>query len=103
MRRSTLSTAKTSSVPLNPCAKGQRAVDYTRIALWNILPNGRKTAFYSIGGMLEKHPSWFREDLTALFDLLAAGKLKPAIERHMRLEDAAVKGRIVLTVSEQIK
>ena len=64
----------------------------------------------AIGGMREKHPDWFKEDLAALFDLLAADKLKPAIERHMRLEDAAeahrliedaaVKGRIVLTVSE---
>ncbi len=45
-----------------------------------------------------------------LFDLLAEGKIKPAIERRMKLEDAAeahklieqtaVKGRIVLDVNE---
>jgi len=85
-------------------------LDYIKIALWNILPNGRKTAFYSIGGLRKKKPEWFKDDLGALFDLLQAGKIKPAIERHMKLEDAkeahelieqaTVKGRIVLDVGE---
>ncbi|MBT3314719.1 MAG: zinc-binding dehydrogenase [Anaerolineae bacterium] len=89
---------------------GNVPVDYMKVALWNILPNGRKTAFYAIGGMREKHPEWFKEDLAALFDLLKAGKFSPAIERRMKLEDAkeahelieqaAVKGRIVLMVNE---
>ena len=81
-----------------------------KVALWNILPNGRKASFYSIGGLRKKNPKWFKEDLAALFDLLKEAKLKPAIERYMKLEDAAeahelienaaVKGRIVLTVGE---
>ncbi len=87
---------------------GSVPMDYVKVAMWNILPNGRKTAFYSIGGMRAKHPDWFKEDLAALFILLSAGKIKPAIERRMKLEDAAqahelieqaaVKGRIVLAL-----
>ena len=89
---------------------GNVPVDYMKVALWNMLPNGRKAAFYAIGGMREKNPGWFKEDLATLFELLAAGKLEPAIERRMKLEDAkeahelieqaAVKGRIVLMVNE---
>ncbi len=89
---------------------GNVAMDYMNIALWNILPNGRKASFYSIGALRKKHPQWFKEDLGALFGLLKEGKIKPSIEKRMRLEDAsqahelieqaAVKGRIVLIVDE---
>lgn len=89
---------------------GSVPMAYTKVALWNILPNGRKTSFYSIGALRKKNPEWFKEDLSVLFDLLAAGKIKPSIERRMNLEDAAqahelieeaaVKGRIVLDVNE---
>ena len=89
---------------------GNVALDYMSVMLWNILPNGRKASFYSIGDLRKKNPEWFKEDLGALFDLLKEGKIKPAIERRMKLEDAAqahklieqaaVKGRIVLMVNE---
>lgn len=36
---------------------------YMKVALWNILPNGRKTSFYSIGSLRDKNPEWFKEDL----------------------------------------
>ncbi len=88
---------------------GNVPVEYMSVALWNMLPNGRKAAFYSIGALREKQPQWFKEDLTALFELLSKGKIKPAIERRMNLEDAAqahglieqaaVKGRIVLMIN----
>mgnify|MGYP002641191003 FL=1 len=87
---------------------GSVPTDYMKMALWNILPNGRKTSFYSIGALRKKHPDWFKKDLAVLFDLLEAGKIKPAIERRMKLEDAAkaheliekaaIKGRIVLVL-----
>lgn len=89
---------------------GNIPVDYMKISLWNILPNGRRTAFYSIGEFRRRHPDWFKEDLGALFGLLADEKIKPAIERRMKLEEAAeahrliesaaVKGRIVFMVNE---
>ena len=89
---------------------GSVPMEYMSIALWNILPNGRKSAFYSIGAMRKKQPDWFKEDLAELFNLLAKGKIKPVIEKRMKLEDAAqahelieqakVKGRLVLMVNE---
>ncbi|MFV9674706.1 MAG: medium chain dehydrogenase/reductase family protein [Anaerolineales bacterium] len=89
---------------------GSVPMAYMKIALWNILPNGRKTSFYSIGDLRKKNPEWFKEDLGALFGSLKKDKIKPSIERRMKLEDAArahelieqaaVKGRIVLMVNE---
>jgi NADPH:quinone reductase-like Zn-dependent oxidoreductase len=89
---------------------GSVPMDYMKIALWNFLPNGRKTKFYSIGDLREKQPEWFKKDLSTLIDLLVKGKIKPSIDRRMTLEkarlahemieQAVVKGRIVLMVNE---
>ncbi len=89
---------------------GNVPIEYMKVALWNWLPNGRSSTFYSIGALRKKQPNWFREDLAALFDLLAQGKIKPAIEQRMKLteaieahkliDQAAVQGRIVLMVNE---
>ena len=64
---------------------------------------------YSIGGVRQKQPAWFSEDLTALFNLLAQDKIKPVIAARMPLaeasrahelvEGAEVQGKIVLTVA----
>jgi len=89
---------------------GNVALDYMSIAVWNILPNGRQASFYSIGDLRKKKPEWFKEDLQVLFGLLKDGKIKPSIEKRLKLEDAAqaheliekaaVKGRIVLIVND---
>jgi len=91
---------------------GNVPIEYMRVALSNILPNGRKAVFYSIGDLRKKNPEWFKEDLGALFGLLKEGKIKPSIERRMKLEEAAqahelieqvaVNGRIVLMVNEEV-
>ena len=91
---------------------GNVPIEYIRVALSNILPNGRKAVFYSIGDLRKKNPEWFKEDLGALFSMLKEGKIKPSIERRMKLEgaaqahelieQAAVKGRIVLMVNEEV-
>ena len=91
---------------------GNVPIEYIRVALSNILPNGRKAVFYSIGDLRKKNPEWFKEDLGALFGMLKEGKIKPSIERRMKLEgaaqahelieQAAVKGRIVLMVNEEV-
>lgn len=88
---------------------GSIPLDFVRLKLWNILPNGRTTAFYSIGALRQKQPDWFSEDLSKLFDLLMQGKIKPVIAARMSLMDikrahelierAEVQGKIVLTVS----
>lgn len=88
---------------------GNILLDFVKLQLWNILPNSRSTTFYSIGALREKQPDWFSADLAALFDLLAQGKIKPVIAQRMGLaeaarahelvEQAAVKGKIVMTCS----
>lgn len=89
---------------------GNIPFDFLQLQLWNIVPNGRSTTFYSIGPWRKKHADWFYEDLVKLFNLLAQGKIKPVIWKRMPLaeatraheliEQAAVQGKIVLTVSE---
>ena len=89
---------------------GSIPLDFIRLTLWNILPNGRSAMFYSIGAWRQKHPDWFCEDLTKLFDLLSQRKVKPVIAMRMPLtearraheliERAEVAGKIILAVQE---
>ena len=51
------------------------ATTFSRIALWNILPNGKRATFYTIYTLKSKHPEWFREDLALLLELLAEGRI----------------------------
>ena len=91
---------------------GNVPIEFMQVKLWDILPNGRSTTFYSIGALRKKHPDWFHADLTELLNLLAQSKIKPVIAERMRLdeathaheliEQAAVQGKIVLMVSEHI-
>ncbi|HMA84907.1 MAG TPA: medium chain dehydrogenase/reductase family protein [Desulfosalsimonadaceae bacterium] len=88
---------------------GSIPLDFFRLKIWNMLPNGRSAMFYSIGALRQKHPEWFSEDLDQLFDLLEKGKIKPIIAERMPLadvrraheliENSRVQGKIVLTVS----
>ncbi|MCK5153765.1 MAG: zinc-binding dehydrogenase [Spirochaetales bacterium] len=87
---------------------GNVALEFMQLKLWNILPNGKKVDFYSIGDMRKNNPAWFKEDLGKLFDLLKERKITPVIAERLTLKDAekahrlidsaSVKGRIVLTV-----
>jgi NADPH:quinone reductase-like Zn-dependent oxidoreductase len=73
--------------------------------LMNLAP-GKAARFYSITSLKKQHPDWYREDLTTLLNLLAAGKIAPVVaERlplaqaaraHDLLERSAVSGKIVL-------
>ncbi len=75
-------------------------------ALWRLLPDGKKTSFYNIQTRRQRHPADFKEDLAALFKLLADGKLHPAVaERvslddvvniHRRLDSGDIAGKVVL-------
>ena len=76
------------------------------LVLWNLWPNGKRVAFYSITAMRKRHPQWFEQDLSALLDLLARGEIDPDVaERigfedidaaHARLESGGVRGKLVL-------
>jgi NADPH:quinone reductase-like Zn-dependent oxidoreductase len=89
---------------------GSIPLDFVRLKLWNWLPNGHATAFYSIGAMRRRHPDWFRQDLARLFAMLAEGRLDPAVSEvmplaeirraHERVEAGAVAGKLVIRVSD---
>lgn len=88
---------------------GSIPMDFVKLKLWDWLPNGHSTAFYSIGAMRRKHPEWFRADLATLFDMLAEGRIAPVVaevlplekvrEAHERIEAGEVAGKLVLRVS----
>jgi NADPH:quinone reductase-like Zn-dependent oxidoreductase len=77
-----------------------------RLYLWRGLPGGKRARFYSINVMRALHPAWFREDLARLFDLLAAGAIRPRVaerisfgevaDAHRRLEAGGLGGKLVL-------
>lgn len=88
---------------------GSIPLDFMRLKLWSILPNQRSATFYSIGATREKHPEWFTEDLTLLFDLLENKKIRPVIggrfhmteaaKAYERIEIGEVNGKMILEVS----
>jgi NADPH:quinone reductase-like Zn-dependent oxidoreductase len=88
---------------------GNVPLDFMRLKLWDILPNGRSAIFYSIGALRKRNPHWFSEDLQTLFGLLAEGRIKPIVSKkmlfteakqaHEILENAGVQGKIVLNVT----
>ncbi|MBR9652985.1 medium chain dehydrogenase/reductase family protein [Thalassovita aquimarina] len=90
---------------------GSIPLDFVRLKLWDWLPNGHATAFYSIGAMRRQHPEWFKHDLAALFAMLSEGRLAPAIAEvlpladarraHERLEAGDVEGKLILRVSDR--
>ncbi len=77
---------------------------------WEWFPeDDKRVTFYSIQSQREAEPGWFRDDLTALFDLALEGNLDPQIwkrlplseaaEAHRLIESRQVRGKIVLQVS----
>jgi NADPH:quinone reductase-like Zn-dependent oxidoreductase len=56
----------------------------TRLHLLGRLAGGKRVRIYSINHMRTQHPAWFREDLTRLFELSAAGT-PPAAHRQKDL------------------
>lgn len=81
-----------------------------RVYLWRRLLGwlfGRKRLrVYSINLMRARHPDWFRTDLARLFDLLAAGAVRPRVagriafeevaDAHRRVEAGGLDGKLVL-------
>jgi NADPH:quinone reductase-like Zn-dependent oxidoreductase len=81
-----------------------------RIYLWRrlleIAPGARRIRPYSINLMRARHPTWFKQDLEQLLELLANGAIRPrlaerigfdqVIEAHRRLEAGLLQGKAVL-------
>jgi NADPH2:quinone reductase len=71
-----------------------------------LLPGRKRVVPYSIQWLKRAKPALFRRDLTALFDLLKQGKIKPLVARRFPLAEAraaqellgkgGVTGKIVL-------
>jgi NADPH2:quinone reductase len=71
-----------------------------------LLPGRKRVIPYSIQWLKRLKPAWFRQDLTALFDLLEQKKIKPLIAERFPLAEArqaqellgkgGVTGKIVL-------
>lgn len=84
-------------------------LDVARLMFRKLIPDGRSTRLYSIARWRRRHPRWFHEDLSALFQLLAEGRIRPNIEKrmpllealhaHELLEQGGVQGRIVLVAA----
>jgi NADPH:quinone reductase len=77
-----------------------------RLSLSRWLPGGKRVRGYSINVMRARHPTWFRQDLERLFELLATRAITPRVaERisfgqvahaHRRLEVGGLMGKLVL-------
>jgi NADPH2:quinone reductase len=71
-----------------------------------LLPGRKRVLPYSIQWLKRLRPAWFRDDLTALLDLLRQRGITPLIaarfplaearKAHERLGEAGVTGKIVL-------
>jgi NADPH:quinone reductase len=74
-----------------------------------LLPGRKRVVSYSIQWLKRLRPAWFRQDLSALFDLLEHQKIKPLIARRFPLAEArhahellgkgGVTGKIVLVLN----
>lgn len=77
-----------------------------RFQLLELMDATRSVMGYNVTVMKAARPDWYREDLSALLALLAAGRIRPLIaERiplaeaaraHQLLDDAAVAGKLIL-------
>jgi NADPH:quinone reductase-like Zn-dependent oxidoreductase len=77
------------------------------IALPKLIPDGRRTNFYTAWSLEKSRPAAYQQDLAAVLSLLAAGAVQPMIAETMPLHQAvsaqqqltkgAVTGKIVLT------
>ena len=66
----------------------------------------RRVLAYRIAKLKQRHPDWFREDLTTLFALLQEEKIQPLVAERLQLDQArrahellgraAVEGELVL-------
>ncbi|MBU2670234.1 medium chain dehydrogenase/reductase family protein [Actinoplanes bogorensis] len=65
-------------------------VTLARLAIWNALPNGKQASFYDLWSGkkdIESFRSRTREDLTAVLDLLAAGRITAQVAARVPLTD----------------
>jgi NADPH2:quinone reductase len=77
----------------------------------NLLPNGKRVRAFQVAKLRDRHPDWFREDATTLFEFLAEGKIEPIVAERIPLAEArrahenlgrgGVTGKQVLVCDEE--
>lgn len=91
-------------------AEGKRMLpilgSIARLYIQRWMPGKKHASFYSVNAMRARHPTWFKEDLAKLFQLLAAGDIQPKIagkvsleqvaEAHRQIEAGGLAGKLVL-------
>jgi NADPH2:quinone reductase len=91
---------------------GRRAIPLTllMLGLLKLIPSGRQASMSAdIATFAKVHDGWYRETLTELLGLLAAGRLKPvvaeriplseAVRAHELLDRGGYAGKVVLVTS----
>jgi NADPH2:quinone reductase len=70
----------------------QRFRGFARFALYLVggwlLPGRKRLVPYSIQTLKRLRPAWFRQDLSALLDLLQQQKIKPIVAHRLPLAEA---------------
>lgn len=59
-----------------------------RLMSYKLVPDGKRSIFYSIAVTGKSKRDWLKEDLNFLFQLLAKGAIRPAIQQLFPLADA---------------
>jgi NADPH:quinone reductase-like Zn-dependent oxidoreductase len=72
-----------------PSSLGALLLGAAKLALANLLPNGKSAEFYGISALYLRDKKPFMEDLPQLFKLLEAGQIRPAITQQFPLLEAA--------------
>ena len=84
-------TASTKGLPGNPRLPVLKLL--LRLAVWNLLPNGRRTSFFNLwaGHRLRPDRYWAegRDDLGQVLDLLARGEITAQVAARFPLSQAA--------------
>lgn len=69
--------------------KGAAVLGFALLGLMKVLPDGRRASWYNVKRQRDAKPEWFREDLSRLFEMLAARHIQPVIAGRFPLRDAA--------------
>lgn len=62
---------------------------------WNYFSGNKKAIYFNVNDNRKKNPTWFKEDLAAIYDYAVQGKLQPVIWKRMPLEEAAEAHRLI--------
>jgi len=89
-------TAATKDLPGDPRLPVLRLI--ARLALWNLLPNGRRARFFDLWAGNRRNPERYRreagEDLARVFALLRDGRITAQIAGEFPLAEAAAALRL---------